>query len=110
MIRRPGNTDCSAAQRAVGTKNPAAASFFRKKWCLFVVIHVEIRLDDFQGMARLNLGAGDLVKDGLLVRRHGSGTFVAKPVAKVQQSLSLLTSFTEDMARREQAEEWDKHL
>ncbi|MDX3925106.1 MAG: GntR family transcriptional regulator [Shinella sp.] len=42
----------------------------------------------------------DLVKDGLLVRRHGSGTFVVKPVSKVEQSLSRLTSFTDDMARR----------
>ena len=42
----------------------------------------------------------DLVKDGLLVRRHGSGTFVSRPVSRVQQPLSRLTSFTEDMARR----------
>lgn len=42
----------------------------------------------------------DLVKDGLLIRRRGSGTFVAKPVSKLQQPLSHLTSFTEDMARR----------
>ena len=42
----------------------------------------------------------ELVADGLLVRRHGSGTFVAKPVSKVEQRLSQLTSFTEDMARR----------
>ena len=42
----------------------------------------------------------DLVADGLLVRRHGSGTFVTKPVSKVEQRLSQLTSFTEDMARR----------
>jgi GntR family transcriptional regulator len=42
----------------------------------------------------------DLVKGGLLVQRHGSGTFVARPVGRVEQSLSLLTSFTEDMARR----------
>jgi GntR family transcriptional regulator len=42
----------------------------------------------------------DLVKDGLLTRRHGSGTFVMKPVSKLQQPLSHLTSFTEDMARR----------
>ena len=34
------------------------------------------------------------------MRRHGSGTFVAKPVSKVEQRLSQLTSFTEDMARR----------
>lgn len=42
----------------------------------------------------------DLVRSGLLVQRHGSGTFVAANTARVQQSLSRLTSFTEDMARR----------
>jgi len=41
-----------------------------------------------------------LVKDGVLVQRHGSGTFVAPPSQRVEQSLSELTSFTEDMARR----------
>src|ERR1700712_4085605 len=42
----------------------------------------------------------NLVADGLLVRRHGSGTFVTRPISKVEQRLSQLTSFTEDMARR----------
>ncbi|HVW57366.1 MAG TPA: GntR family transcriptional regulator [Rhizobiaceae bacterium] len=42
----------------------------------------------------------DLVEAGLLVQRHGSGTFVAQRVGRVEQSLSSLTSFTEDMARR----------
>lgn len=42
----------------------------------------------------------ELVRQGILVRRHGSGTFVAKPVEKVEQPLSRLTSFTEDMTRR----------
>ncbi|MFC5585138.1 GntR family transcriptional regulator [Nitratireductor kimnyeongensis] len=42
----------------------------------------------------------DLVRQGRLIRRHGSGTFVAPTVSRVEQSLSLLTSFTEDMARR----------
>lgn len=41
-----------------------------------------------------------LVRDGLLVQRRGSGTFVAPQPARVEQSLSQLTSFTEDMARR----------
>lgn len=41
-----------------------------------------------------------LVRDGLLVQRHGSGTFVAPQTHRVEQSLSQLTSFTEDMARR----------
>ncbi len=42
----------------------------------------------------------DLVRDGLLVRRHGSGTFVVKPITRMQQPLTKLTSFTEDMRRR----------
>lgn len=41
-----------------------------------------------------------LVKDGILVQRHGSGTFVAPHSQRVEQSLSHLTSFAEDMARR----------
>ncbi|NMA99191.1 MAG: GntR family transcriptional regulator [Phyllobacteriaceae bacterium] len=41
-----------------------------------------------------------LVQEGVLVQRHGSGTFVAPQTPRVEQSLSQLTSFTEDMARR----------
>ncbi|WP_244606492.1 GntR family transcriptional regulator [Arsenicitalea aurantiaca] len=41
-----------------------------------------------------------LVADGVLVQRHGSGTFVAPAAHRVEQSLSELTSFAEDMARR----------
>ncbi len=41
-----------------------------------------------------------LVSDGLIVQLRGSGSFVAAGVPKVEQSLSHLSSFTEDMARR----------
>ncbi len=41
-----------------------------------------------------------LVNDGLVVQKQGSGTSVAPKIDKVQQSLSQLTSFSEDMARR----------
>jgi GntR family transcriptional regulator len=41
-----------------------------------------------------------LVRDGFVVQRHGSGTTVARQVERVEQSLSRLTSFSEDMARR----------
>jgi len=41
-----------------------------------------------------------LVESGQIVQRRGSGSFVAPRVARVEQSLSRLTSFTEDMARR----------
>ncbi|RCS24009.1 GntR family transcriptional regulator [Phyllobacterium salinisoli] len=42
----------------------------------------------------------ELVREGLLIQRHGSGTFVASRVKPVEQYLTQLTSFTEDMARR----------
>jgi GntR family transcriptional regulator len=50
-------------------------------------------------VSRLTVRAAldDLVRDGLLVRRHGSGTFVSEP--KIAQELTM-TSFTEDMRRR----------
>lgn len=38
-----------------------------------------------------------LVDAGVLRRRHGSGTYVAHGVAPIEQPLSRLTSFTEDM-------------
>lgn len=41
-----------------------------------------------------------LVASGQLVQKRGSGTFVALRVERLEQALSLLTSFTEDMARR----------
>jgi GntR family transcriptional regulator len=41
-----------------------------------------------------------LVGQGALVQKRGSGTFVAAKVERLEQALSLLTSFTEDMARR----------
>ncbi len=41
-----------------------------------------------------------LVREGMLVQRHGSGTYVAPQPNRVEQSLSQLTSFAEDMARR----------
>lgn len=42
----------------------------------------------------------DLVEDGLIVQKHGSGSFVAQKAPQIEQSLSRLTSFTEDMSRR----------
>jgi len=42
----------------------------------------------------------ELAREGLVEQRQGSGTFIREQVAKVEQSLSSLTSFTEDMAKR----------
>lgn len=49
-----------------------------------------------------------LVESGLLRQRQGSGTFVAPAVRKVEQPLSRLTSFSEDMRLRglEPTVEW----
>lgn len=44
-----------------------------------------------------------LVEAGSLVQRRGSGTFVAPKLERVEQALSLLTSFSEDMQRRGKA-------
>lgn len=41
-----------------------------------------------------------LVESGLLRQRQGSGTFVAPPPQRVEQALSRLTSFSEDMRLR----------
>lgn len=42
----------------------------------------------------------ELVREGLIEQRQGSGSFIRERVAKMEQSLSHLTSFTEDMASR----------
>src|SRR6202165_2420953 len=51
------------------------------------------------GVSRLTVRAAldDLVRDGYLERRHGSGTYVTEP--KIAQPLPL-TSFSNDMRRR----------
>lgn len=41
-----------------------------------------------------------LARDGFVVQKRGSGTTVARPVDRVEQSLSRLTSFSQDMERR----------
>ncbi len=59
----------------------------------------ERKLSTDLGVSRLTVRAAldDLVREGFLVRRHGSGTFVSEP--KIAQQLTL-TSFSEDMRRR----------
>ena len=59
----------------------------------------ERQLSSDLGVSRLTVRAAldDLVRDGYLVRRRGSGTFVREP--KIAQELTM-TSFSEDMERR----------
>lgn len=59
----------------------------------------ERQLSEEFGVARMTLrrAIDELVREGYLVRRHGSGTYVAEP--KIAQNLTI-TSFSEDMRRR----------
>jgi GntR family transcriptional regulator len=59
----------------------------------------ERQLSSDLGVSRLTVRAAldDLVREGYLIRRRGSGTFVSEP--KIAQELTL-TSFTDDMKRR----------
>ena len=59
----------------------------------------ERQLTQHLGVSRLTVRAAidELVRDGYLDRRHGSGTYVTEP--KIAQPLTL-TSFSEDMRRR----------
>ena len=54
------------------------------------------------GLSRVTIrkAAATLADAGLIEQRQGSGTTVASPIRRVEQSLSRLTSFTEDIARR----------
>lgn len=41
-----------------------------------------------------------LADDGVIIQRQGSGSFIASSAPRIEQSLSRLTSFSEDMFRR----------
>ena len=41
-----------------------------------------------------------LAEDGIIVQRQGSGSFIASKPEQIEQKLSRLTPFSEDMARR----------
>ena len=49
---------------------------------------------------KLRKAIADLVAEGVLLHRHGAGTFIHRARPRVDQPSSRLTSFTEDMQLR----------
>ncbi|MFO1106649.1 MAG: GntR family transcriptional regulator [Amaricoccus sp.] len=62
----------------------------------------EREMASLTGLSRVTVrkAVQSLVRSGQLIQRRGSGTFVAPRIERVEQALSMLTSFSEDMARR----------
>jgi GntR family transcriptional regulator len=62
----------------------------------------EREIASITGLSRVTVRKAiqSLVTDGLIVQKQGYGSFVASNTPQIEQSLSRLTSFTEDMSRR----------
>ncbi|PUB15616.1 GntR family transcriptional regulator [Yoonia sediminilitoris] len=62
----------------------------------------EREIASITGLSRVTVRKAiqSLAQDGIVVQKQGSGSFVASHTPKIEQSLSRLTSFSEDMARR----------
>lgn len=62
----------------------------------------EREIAEITGFSRVTVRKAiqEMVKDGIIEQRQGSGSFVRETPPRVEQSLSQLTSFTEDMANR----------
>ncbi len=70
------------------------------EWTPGMMVPSERELCNTYGIARMTVrqAISNLVTEGLLVRIHGKGTFVARP--RLRQSLNRLTGFNEDMRDR----------
>lgn len=62
----------------------------------------EREIASITGLSRVTVRKAiqSLVSDGIIVQKQGHGSFVASNTPQIEQSLSRLTSFSEDMARR----------
>jgi len=62
----------------------------------------EREIAEVTGLSRVTVrnAMQELVDQGIIVQRQGSGSFVADTARKVEQALVDLTSFSEDMAQR----------
>jgi len=62
----------------------------------------EREMAELLGISRVTVRKAlvDLVHEGVLIQRRGSGTFVSQHRGRIEQPLSRLTSFTQDMQLR----------
>ena len=62
----------------------------------------ERELAQITGLSRVTVrkAIGALADDGIVIQKQGSGSFVSTGAPQIEQSLSRLTSFSEDMSRR----------
>ncbi|MEM1237418.1 MAG: GntR family transcriptional regulator [Pseudomonadota bacterium] len=62
----------------------------------------ERELADITDLSRVTVRKAlqELVREGVIEQRQGSGSYIRDQLGRVEQSLSHLTSFTEDMANR----------
>lgn len=98
----PSSHDSDGRARGPGTKRDLvreALVDMAQRLAVGDAIPSERRLAVDLGVSRPTLRAAidELVREGLLRRRHGSGTFVSEP--KIALPLAM-TSFSEDMQRR----------
>jgi GntR family transcriptional regulator len=65
-------------------------------------IPAERDVAEMLGVSRVTVrkAFSELARDGILKQRHGSGTYVQIRKVRIEQPLSRLTSFTEDMRSR----------
>jgi len=94
-----------AQEKAAGPKYLQLANRIREKieqgeWPVGMLVPSERDLCRTYQLSRMTVRQAltDLEREGLLIREHGKGTFVARP--PLRQSLSKLTGFSEDMRDR----------
>ena len=97
---RPGRAERTPLFEAVGAalKREIASGRFAET----DVLPGERELSEMLDVSRTTLrrAIAALVDEGVLAHRHGAGTFVRRNPPHVEQPLSRLTSFTEDMRLR----------